>query len=254
MFNTNEPFKPLLSIGILYIQELLPDISPKLLSYLESILDLFISRKISQFDASNAFMHSIGITAPLDKIIKILSVTQAPLLTIEEYPTEVKGFLLSKKTRPWTEIEDTRLLAGIHKHGLEAWGSIAAFVGNSRTKAQCNQRWSRGLDPRLVKMHWTQQEDQKLLWCVDTYGTKCWTKVATEMGSRSDVQCRYRYKQITEETQNYYNTPLILNQIPNQNLSTLIGFNNFNNPSNSKIEKTPIPSISTLFNSKIPII
>ena len=74
---------------------------------------------------------------------------------------------------------------------------MAQFVGNSRTKAQCCQRWSRGLDPKISKIQWTREEDQKLLDLVAQYGQKSWTKIAAEFGNRCDVQCRYRYKQLS---------------------------------------------------------
>ena len=32
------------------------------------------------------------------------------------------------------------------------------------------------------------------------HGTKSWTKVALEMGNRSDVQCRYHYRQLTQHS------------------------------------------------------
>jgi len=28
---------------------------------------------------------------------------------------------------------------------------VASFVGNGRTRAQCAQRWSRGLNPKICK-------------------------------------------------------------------------------------------------------
>ena len=125
-----------------------------------------------------------------------MNISEIPLRQICQYPIETQSFLLNKKTRPWSEYEDMRLIAGILRYGLESWGTIANFVGNSRTKAQCCQRWTRGLDPRISKVSWTKEEDEKLMCMISKWGSKKWTKIASEMGNRSDVQCRYRFKQL----------------------------------------------------------
>jgi len=237
---SNDGFKPLVSIGMTYIFESNPDLSAASVVYLEQILDLFVNRKLSQFDASNAFIRTIGNTNPLEKIIRILTVGDNPLLKIDDYPEATKALLLTKRSRQWTEIEDQRLLAGIHRFGLEAWGSVAAFVGNSRTKAQCNQRWTRGLDPRLQKIHWTQEEDRLLMWAVEKNGEKSWTKISQEMGKRSDVQCRYRYKQLMEEQKK--NEPVQENKVLNNIGQFPLLFSDTFIPNNKKT----LPSISTL--------
>jgi hypothetical protein len=96
----------------------------------------------------------------------------------------------------WTEEEDNRLLCGVYRYGLQDWGQIATFVGSSRTRAQCAQRWSRGLDPRLSKDGWSPDEDAKLMNLVASFGTDGWTAISQRMGHRSDVQCRYRYQRL----------------------------------------------------------
>jgi hypothetical protein len=101
--------------------------------------------------------------------------------------------------RPWTAYEDQRLLAGIHRFGLEEWEVVSRFVGNGRTKAQCSQRWSRGLDPKICKRTWSRDDDDRLIGLVALYGEKSWTRVASELGNRCDVQCRYRYKQLQKD-------------------------------------------------------
>jgi hypothetical protein len=50
------------------------------------------------------------------------------------------------------------------------------------------------LDPKLPKWNWSQEEEQKLLDSVRTHGDTAWTKVAADLGNRSDVQCRFRYR------------------------------------------------------------
>ena len=104
----------------------------------------------------------------------------------------------TKKTRPWTTPEDIRLLAGIYRYGLDNWSTVAFFVGNGRTRGQCAQRWSRGLNPRLSKDTWSTEEERMLVMLVRNFGDKAWTRIAAIMGHRSDVQCRYHYQQMAK--------------------------------------------------------
>jgi hypothetical protein len=95
--------------------------------------------------------------------------------------------------RAWKQNEDTRLLAAIYRFGMDDWERVSTFVGSGRSKSQCHQRWTRGLDPRIVKATWTAEQDEQLLMLVALYGEKRWTRVAVGVGNRCDVQCRYRY-------------------------------------------------------------
>jgi hypothetical protein len=92
----------------------------------------------------------------------------------------------------WSPEDDAILIAAVQLHGTNDWGRIAQAVAG-RTRAQCSQRWNRGLDPKLNKENWCEEEEQKLIAVVAIHGTKAWIKVAAEMGNRSDVQCRFRY-------------------------------------------------------------
>ncbi|EAX93921.1 Myb-like DNA-binding domain containing protein [Trichomonas vaginalis G3] len=261
----NPPFKPLLSIGVSYIVDTCPQVAPNVLQYLQTILDGYIEGKISQYNAAAEYTKYIGTSLPLQKVTRILTVSPQPLKSIKEYPAEAQSFLLMKKTRSWSEIEDIRLIAGIHKYGLDSWGTIACFVGNSRTKAQCCQRWTRGLDPRITKMHWTPKEDAALLASISKHGIKSWTKVSNDIPSRSDVQCRYRYHQLISGNlpqhdsliaQSPSEKPIISNETDNTP-KNIIENSNLPPPSNlqaspdrSQKDKTPtkfkIPSIFLL--------
>jgi hypothetical protein len=77
--------------------------------------------------------------------------------------------------------------------------SVAAFVGNSRTKSQCCQRWARGLDPNINKTKWTAEQDANLMMLVAVFGDKAWSRISAEIGNRCDIQCRYRYKQLLKD-------------------------------------------------------
>ena len=93
------------------------------------------------------------------------------------------------RNRSWSYPEDARLRQAVLMFGLDSWSLVASYVGNGRTRAQCSQRWFRGIDPTRVK-------------------------VAREMQTRCDVQCRYRYAQIQklqkqEESRNVNKLPSI---------------------------------------------
>jgi hypothetical protein len=40
------------------------------------------------------------------------------------------------------------------------------------------------------------EEDTRLRELVARHGEKSWIRIASEMGNRSDIQCRYRFKQL----------------------------------------------------------
>lgn len=138
-------------------------------------------------------------TEPIDAIDSILRVPEQPIPTASGAPDGRRKVGSRSKARPWSSYEDQRLLAGIHRFGLDDWQRLAIFVGNGRTKFQCCQRWTRGLDPKLSKDEWTPDLDDKLLQLIAIHGEKSWTRLAVDFGNRCDVQCRYRYKQLLKE-------------------------------------------------------
>ena len=208
--NDTEPFKPLLAVGMQYIREVAPRTSPDDMDKIKNVLDSFIEGKITFEQATMQFKEIIGTIHPLEKINAVLQIDDVPIPA----PTGNSGNFSSvynyqsqsrKKTHPWTELEDQRLLSGIHRFGLDNWAAVCAHVGNARTRAQCSQRWFRGLDPRISKVLWTPEEDAKLIELVEKHGDRCWTKIASEIGNRSDAQCRYHYRQLTKDKEEEQN-------------------------------------------------
>lgn len=156
----------------------------------------YIHGQISHKDALQASMSFAGTTQPIDKIHEILTLPNDP---IPFEGIEVDESNPRKKSRSWSAYEDARLIAGIYRFGIDNWTSISRFVGNGRTRSQCSQRWQRGLDPHLSKDQWTTAEEHYLVQLVQYYGDRSWTQIANKMGNRSDVQCRYRYKQMQKD-------------------------------------------------------
>lgn len=148
----------------------------------------------------NNVKQVISNTEPLQHLKSIIEIGQQP---IPENPISSQNGNDSeskrKKSRPWSQYEDDRLIAGIMRCGIENWTSISRFVGNGRTKSQCSQRWYRGLDPKISKMQWSQAEEDLLIHLISIHGSKAWTTISSQMKNRSDVQCRYKYKQLVKE-------------------------------------------------------
>ena len=195
-------FVPLIAVGMGEILDVCPSREPEIVSRIEDLLRKFVSGERTFEEVRPEFIELVGTDATLVKIQKILQIDGKPLPPAPEYflSTKQNQIVPRKKARPWTEQEDMRLLAAIHKYGLDAWGPITNFVGSGRSRSQCSQRWFRGLDPRISKVLWSPEEDQKLIALVAEHGDHCWTKVANELGHRSDAQCRYRYSHLMKDS------------------------------------------------------
>jgi hypothetical protein len=186
------PSSVLLEVCVAEIEQL-PLICPDSLTRLTRIASDFLHGHLPYPEAHAAFFFTIGCTWPIERIRTILEVPEEPLP-----PCLDDSAGLCK--RLWSSYEDSRLLAGIYRYGVKNWAPIAHFVGNSRSRSQCAQRWTRGLNPRLRKASWDPGEDARLVQLVGSYGEKAWTKISASMGNRSDVQCRYHYAQLMKQS------------------------------------------------------
>ena len=167
---------------------------------LKNALHDFILGKQSFEDTKNLFMEKAKTDVPVQIAYSIMNVSDTPIEQPEENDEgQEESPPVRRKTRTWTGYEDQRLVAGIFRYGFDSWIRVANFVGGGRTRAQCAQRWTRGLNPKICKKGWTPEEDQQLLNYVRIYGNKSWAKIANLLGNRSDVQCRYHYLQLTNE-------------------------------------------------------
>ena len=167
-------------------------------SALVRVMSDYLRQVLPYQQAHAAFMSLVGQTKPLERLKEIVETSDCPIPTTEE-PEPDPGSTTRRKMRSWSAYEDTRLLAGIYRYGPDNWAPICKFVGNGRTRAQCAQRWARGLNPRICKDTWDINEDLRLVHFVTQFGDRAWTKIATLMGNRSDVQCRYHYHQLSRD-------------------------------------------------------
>lgn len=194
------PFaQPIIDLGIFYATGRSPSaIGDDAVQKLTAIFADFIANQAAPEQAA-ALVAQLGYDPKsIVRIAKILTAQPAPPETEPKPAREAKqpgGGMSQHRQRgsPWSAEEDERLLAGIYHFGLSDWHRVSQFVGNRRTRAQCGQRWLRCLDPNMKKDKWSPEEDAHLIRLVETYGEHAWAKIAKDLGSRTDVQCRYRY-------------------------------------------------------------
>ncbi|XP_072946184.1 myb protein isoform X2 [Epargyreus clarus] len=91
----------------------------------------------------------------------------------------------------WTKEEDKRLKMYVRMYN-ENWETIASQF-TDRSDVQCQQRWTKVVNPELVKGPWTKEEDEKVVELVAKYGPKKWTLIARHLKGRIGKQCRERW-------------------------------------------------------------
>jgi len=95
----------------------------------------------------------------------------------------------SSKKGKWTTEEDKLLSSLVKLYNCRNWKTISKNVPG-RSPIQCLHRWTKILQPGLVKGPWTTQEDQKLNDWVKKHGATKWTLCAEGIPGRSGKQCR----------------------------------------------------------------
>jgi hypothetical protein len=107
-------------------------------------------------------------------------------------PTRKRARNLAAKNQKWTPEEDALLHSIVQSSETMNWKSAETqFPG--KTSQQLFERWTKVLDPRLLKGSWTRQEDEIIITYVRTYGCKSWTKLAKMLPGRIGKQCRERW-------------------------------------------------------------
>lgn len=196
---SNPGARALLDVAMSYIGEHWDRLSREDQKTVERTLTQIVDRELSIDVGSPIISHIIGTPQPMMKLKMIFQMQDEPIPRMIVSSPDPMNMLNRHRARPWTEYEDQRLICAIYRFGFESWISVASFVGNGRTRSQCSQRWNRCLNPKISKGTWSKEDEEKLLKLAKEHGKKSWTKIAQEFGNRSDVQCRYRYRQLLKE-------------------------------------------------------
>lgn len=91
----------------------------------------------------------------------------------------------------WTPEDDNLLKILVDKFG-NRWSLMAQSFPN-RSPSQLATRWSKTVNPQLVKGPFTQTEDEKIVEHVLKYGPKKWSLLVRQMPARSAKQYRERW-------------------------------------------------------------
>lgn len=107
-------------------------------------------------------------------------------------PNTTSASLNHRKSLKWSTDEDNKLIELVQLYGNKNWKKIAEQM-KTRNPVQCLHRWSKILQPGLVKGPWTVEEDRKLLQWVKTQGAMKWSMCSELIPGRSGKQCRERW-------------------------------------------------------------
>jgi hypothetical protein len=99
----------------------------------------------------------------------------------------------ASKGAAWSTSDDLLLadLATSSPSNLD-WPTIALSFPD-RSVHQVSDRWTKVLDPQLVKGSWTRAEDETIISFVRQFGTKSWKRLAELLPARIGKQCRERW-------------------------------------------------------------
>lgn len=97
-----------------------------------------------------------------------------------------------KTVGKWSKEEDDNLIEAVNKLGTKNWKKVSALV-QGRTPIQCLHRWTKILQPGLIKGPWVIEEDRRLIEWVKKEGPTKWSQCAEYISGRSGKQCRERW-------------------------------------------------------------
>ncbi|PSR73463.1 hypothetical protein PHLCEN_2v10755 [Hermanssonia centrifuga] len=109
-------------------------------------------------------------------------------------PVDCMRHAVSRRVHVWTPGGDKRLMDAIGLYGTGSWMLVARYVSEDATASQCQNRYTRTLDPSLRRGAWTKEEDSQLRRAVEVFG-RSWVEVCTFVPTRSNEQCRDRWQE-----------------------------------------------------------
>jgi hypothetical protein len=98
-----------------------------------------------------------------------------------------------KRRAKFSVMEDLQLRQLVAEYGVSNWAKIASLMPD-RNLRQCRERWKHYLSATRLQVPWTVHEDQLLLEKVQAWGPR-WTRIASFMGTRTDIEVKTRWFQ-----------------------------------------------------------
>ncbi|KAK7248642.1 hypothetical protein SO694_00164037 [Aureococcus anophagefferens] len=107
----------------------------------------------------------------------------------------------------WFPVEEQRLVLAVHFHSDEGvdklvnapireeagfWQRVAVHVP-SRTASQCREKWHCSFSGDYNAGEWAPAEIDALAAAVDAHGVGNWTRIAGDVRTRKDYQCKQKY-------------------------------------------------------------
>jgi hypothetical protein len=108
-------------------------------------------------------------------------------------PTRNRTRNITSRNQKWTTEEDALLHQIVQSNDQAINWKAAESQFPGKTSQQLFERWTKVLDPRLLKGSWTRQKDEVIIGFVHQYGCTAWTKLAHMLPGRIGKQCRERW-------------------------------------------------------------
>jgi hypothetical protein len=100
---------------------------------------------------------------------------------------------------PWTKDEELKIISLANEYEETNWAKIAEELGTNRTAWQCFSHYQQALNTAFLDTTvWSAEEEKKLAYAVESYGTKNWQHVASELPGRNAIQCNNRWRKSLE--------------------------------------------------------
>jgi hypothetical protein len=92
----------------------------------------------------------------------------------------------------WSDSDNALLLSLVSCASDPNWESIATHFP-TKTAQQVADRWTKVLNPELLKGSWTAAEDAAITDWIASHGARNWSSLATTLPGRLGKQCRERW-------------------------------------------------------------
>jgi hypothetical protein len=116
------------------------------------------------------------------------------------------GYNMSRKAATtargaWTAENKKKLSSEVETLGTTSWTNISSSIPG-RNETQCSQKW-RNMSKKAAataSSAWTVEEENMLVYAVETYYGGNWAEIAKMFPGRNESQCHQQWLRVSEET------------------------------------------------------